>query len=79
VAFYGDRVKICEDFAPNFGNKKNWLLNHDNIPSYSSFFTREFFTRNNMTVIPHPPYSPDLAPFNFSVLLIGDKTERPPF
>jgi hypothetical protein len=22
VAFYGDRVKICEEFAPNFGNKR---------------------------------------------------------
>jgi hypothetical protein len=42
-------------------------LDHDNAPSYTSFFTREFLTKNNMTVIPHPPYSPDLAPCNFSL------------
>jgi hypothetical protein len=28
----------------------------DNTPSHTSFFTREFFTKNNMTVILHPPY-----------------------
>jgi hypothetical protein len=32
VTIYGDGVKMCEDFAPNFG-KKNWLLHHDNAPS----------------------------------------------
>jgi hypothetical protein len=32
-----------------------------------SFFSREFLTKNNMTVIPHPPYSPDLAPCDFSL------------
>jgi hypothetical protein len=32
---------------------------------------REFFTKNNMTVIPHPPY--------FSVSPIEDKTKRPLF
>jgi hypothetical protein len=30
-----------------------------------------FFTKNNMTVVPHPP--------NFSVSPNEDKTERPPF
>jgi hypothetical protein len=32
--------------------QKNWLLHHDNTPSNTSFSTREFFTKNNMTVIP---------------------------
>jgi hypothetical protein len=30
VMFYGDCMKICKDFAPNFGKIKNWLLRHDN-------------------------------------------------
>jgi transposase len=30
--------------------------------SHAFFFTREFFIRHNMTVVPHPPYSPDMAP-----------------
>jgi hypothetical protein len=47
---------MCEDFASKFGDKKNWLLHHDNAPSHTSFFTREFLTRNNMTVFLQPPY-----------------------
>jgi hypothetical protein len=38
-----------------------------------------FFTKNNMTVIPHLLYSPDLAHCNFSVSLSEDKSEMPPF
>jgi hypothetical protein len=41
-------MKMCEDFAPNFGDK-NWMLHHDNAPSRTSLFTREFFTKNNTT------------------------------
>jgi hypothetical protein len=29
-------------------------LHHDNAPSHASFFTREFFNKNNMAVISHP-------------------------
>jgi hypothetical protein len=61
-------VKMCKDFA----RQKNWLLHHDNVPSDTFFFAREFLTKNSMTVIPHPPCLPDLA-------LIEDKTEMPPF
>jgi hypothetical protein len=35
--------------------QKNWLLHH-NTPSHTSFFTGEFLSKNNMTVIPHPTY-----------------------
>jgi hypothetical protein len=48
---------MCEDFASNSGDKKNWLLYQDNAPPDTSFFTREFFfTKNNMTVVLHPHY-----------------------
>jgi hypothetical protein len=32
--------------------RKNWPLDHDKASSHTSFFSREFFTRTNMTVIP---------------------------
>jgi hypothetical protein len=67
--FYGDCMKLCEGFTPNLWEQKNWLLHHNNAPSHTFFFTREFLTKNNMTVIPHPPYSPDLAPCDFSLFL----------
>jgi hypothetical protein len=34
----------------------NWLPDHGNARSDTSFFTRELLTKNNMNVIPHPPY-----------------------
>jgi hypothetical protein len=44
---------MCEDFAPNFGDK-DWLLHHDNAHSYASFFTMNFFTKINIIVVLHP-------------------------
>jgi hypothetical protein len=52
--------------------QKSWLLHHDNAPSHSSFFTREFLTKNKMTAVQPPALL-------FSVSPIEDKTERPPF
>jgi len=42
-----------------------WLLHHDNATDHAALLTRRFLTDNNMTVVPQPPYSPDLAPSNF--------------
>ena len=44
-----------------------WLLNHDNAPAHAALLTRRFLTDSNMTVMPHSPYSPDLAPSDFSL------------
>jgi hypothetical protein len=41
---------------PEFWLQKNWLLHHENAPSHTSFFKMSFFTKNNLTVSPHPPY-----------------------
>jgi hypothetical protein len=37
-----------------------WLLHHDNAPTHTSFFTREFLTKRNM--IPLPTHSIFLVP-----------------
>jgi hypothetical protein len=50
-----------------FWQQKNWLLHHDNVPSHTSFLTKEFMTESNITVIPHPLYSPNLTPCNSSL------------
>jgi hypothetical protein len=42
----------------------NWLFHHDNAPTHTSFFTKEFLTKNNTILVPH---SPDLALCNFSL------------
>jgi hypothetical protein len=52
--------------------QKNWLLRHDSAPSHTSFLATKFSSKNNLIVIPHPPYFPAVSP-------IEDKTERQPF
>jgi len=42
-----------------------WFLHHDNAPRHTSFAVREFLAQHNITTLPHPPYSPDLAPCDF--------------
>jgi hypothetical protein len=59
-------VKTCEGVAPKFGeNRPGWLLHHDNAPSHTSVLTQQFLAKIKTAVIPHPPYSPDLAPCDF--------------
>jgi transposase len=41
------------------------MLQHDNAPSHSSFLVRDFLAKHVTTVLPQPPYSPDLAPSDF--------------
>jgi hypothetical protein len=53
----------------------NWLLHHNNRPSHTSLKTTEFLTNNNMVIIPHPPYSLDLAPWFCFVSQIENETE----
>jgi hypothetical protein len=51
--------RLCENvrrLRPDLWRKKNRLLHHDNAPFHTSFSTREFFTTNNITLVPHPPY-----------------------
>jgi transposase len=44
---------------------KKWMLHHDNAPAHASLLIREFLIKNETTVLPPPPYSPDLAPADF--------------
>ena len=50
---------------PDQWRNNAWLLHHDNAPAHAALLTERFLTDNNMTVVPHPPYLPDLAPSDF--------------
>ena len=43
----------------------NWVLHHDNAPAHTALSIHEFQMKKNIPVLPHPPYSPDLALCNF--------------
>lgn len=43
----------------------DWFFHHDNAPAHTALSVKQFLTKNGMTPIDHPPYSPDLAPSDF--------------
>jgi hypothetical protein len=42
----------------------DWFLHHDNAPANTALSVQQFLVKN-MTVFTHPPYSPDLALYDF--------------
>jgi len=68
--FYCDVLRLCENVRrkkPQKWQNRNLIVHHDNAPAHSSFKVSQFLAKNNMTVIAHPPYSPDLAPCDLSL------------
>ena len=51
--------------TPQKWQNQNLIIHHDNAPAHRSFKVSQFLAKNNMTVIPHPSYSTDLAPSDF--------------
>jgi hypothetical protein len=49
---------------PDQWQNNTWLLHHDSVPVHAALLTQQFLT-DNMTVVPHPPYFPNLAPCSF--------------
>jgi histone-lysine N-methyltransferase SETMAR len=50
---------------PEIWKNGDWLLHPENAPAHTSLDVRKFLTKNNMTTVTHPAYSPDLAPCDF--------------
>lgn len=43
----------------------NWKLHLDNAPCHTANSVRQFLASKGIKIVPHPPYSPDLAPSDF--------------
>ena len=50
--------------CPKTGLKYVRLL-HDNAPTHKARIVTDFLASEKVTLLPHPPYSPDLAPCNY--------------
>jgi hypothetical protein len=50
---------------PELWHGKNWLLLHDSTSPHRSVLVQEELAKQQVTVWPHPPYSPGLAPCDF--------------
>jgi hypothetical protein len=47
---------------PELWRRKNWLLLHDNAPTHCSVLVQDELPKQQVTILPHPLYLPDLAP-----------------
>jgi len=43
----------------------DWFLLHDNAPSHNATIFKQFLAQRKVTMLDHPPYSPDLAPADY--------------
>jgi len=69
AVFYCDVLRTLRENVrrkrPQKWRNQNLIIHHDNAPAHRSFKVSQFLAKNKRTVIPHPPYSPDLAPCDF--------------
>ncbi|UYV82324.1 hypothetical protein LAZ67_21001715 [Cordylochernes scorpioides] len=49
-------------------SKGKWKLLHDNVPAHRAIIVQDYLAKHSVSVLPHPPYSPDIAPCDFFFL-----------
>jgi len=52
---------------PGMCESGDWFLLHDNAPSHNATVVKQFLAQQKVTVLNHPPYSPDFAPADYSL------------
>ncbi|UYV74812.1 hypothetical protein LAZ67_12001111 [Cordylochernes scorpioides] len=50
---------------PEQWRSKSWILYHDNAPAHTALKISKFLQDHSTSVFPQPPYSPDLATYDF--------------
>ena len=66
--------KAIRQKRPALWATQNWVLHHDNAPAHCSLKVSEFLKKHKTSVLPQPPYSPDLAPCDF---FLFDRLKKP--
>ncbi|UYV75429.1 hypothetical protein LAZ67_13000224 [Cordylochernes scorpioides] len=54
---------------PERWQNNDWILHVDNARPHTAHVVVQFLAKHSTIQIPHPPYSPDLAPMTFSSIL----------
>jgi len=52
---------------PEMWENQTCMLHHDNAPAHASLIIRSYLAKYHTSFVRHPPYSPDLAPADFSL------------
>ena len=54
-----------DDKVTGIYSEDKWILQHDSVPVHDVLRVCAFLSKNSITKMDHPPYSPDLAPCDF--------------
>ena len=62
-------VEVLREFRKRFHRKRpalfksgQWHFHQDNAPVHNSILVTDYLSKMGIKTVPHPPYSPDLAP-----------------
>ena len=65
-------VEVLREFRKRFPPKRpalfksgQWHFQQDNAPVHNSILETDYLTKIGIKTVPHPPYNPDLAPWDF--------------
>ena len=50
---------------PELWENQIWMLHHDDVPAHASLLIHSYLAKQQASIVPHPPHSPDLAPADF--------------
>ena len=63
---------VLREFRKRFSRKRpallksgQWHFHQDNAPVHNSILVTDYLNKIGIKTVPQPPYSPDLAPFDF--------------
>ena len=69
-------VEVLREFRKRFRRKRpalfksgQWHFHQNNAPVRDSILVTDYLTKMGINTVPHPPYSPDLAPCDFLLFL----------
>ena len=65
-------VEVLREFRKRFRRKRptlfksgQWHFHQDNAPVHNSILVTDYLTKMGIKTVPNPPYSPDLASYDF--------------
>ena len=68
----GYNVEVLREFKKRFRRKRlaflksgQWHFHQDNTPVHNSILVTDYLTMMGIKTVPHPPYSPYIAPCDF--------------